>query len=272
MDRWEDWTFSTFTISTSNRPCPTHWNAPTMLTELVSFGRYEPVPFAVNGLEIHRRGRILLDFLANRGNIAVDGSRGDSLRRSPYVLDQRFAIHRAASIPEEVPEEIKLFGGERNALAIAIARARTEIKREIPNRAPPGRGGIGQCVLPEERLDPEFDLSNAKGTDDEVIGAQVEVSEPIVEVCRIYHHKNACIRSARPHLVDQMNVFRWISHIQKEEIKSRRLIDEGRCRLASGGRRNRESLLQKVLHKLHTSLATVRHDEQAPHGRSSILR
>src|SRR5688572_14659854 len=100
----------------------------------------------MNGEDVLRCVRRLLDLLPQLGDEVVDGARGRELLVSPHLVENLLARDDLADVCHEVAQQLELAGGELHALLAAAGLVQAKVDLEVANPAGVAGAGAGPAA------------------------------------------------------------------------------------------------------------------------------
>ena len=134
----------------------------------------ELIAEAADGVDPLRVFGVVFEFLAEPGDVDVDGPGAGGYVVFPDALEELFAADGGAAVLDEVAEELEFAGGERDEVAVADDVGLPEIDLDsTETEAALGRWGRGADAA-EQDFDASEELGEFEGLGDVIVGAELE--------------------------------------------------------------------------------------------------
>ena len=203
--------------------------------QLIALGSAgEAVAFAADGEDVFGGLGFLFEFLAEPGDVDVDGAGGDEGLVAPDLGEEPFAGEDLAAVIDEAAEELHLFGGEVDGGAVAVDGGDGEIDGDGAELEA-GDGGEGFLAhAAEEGGDAGGEFVGVEGFGEVVVGAEVEALDAVGDLAAGGEHEDAAVEALLAHFLAEGEAVEAGEHdVEDEEVVA--VVGGGAEAVGSGG-------------------------------------
>ena len=143
-----------------------------------SAGGAELIAFAAHGKDVAGALGMVLDALAEHGDVDIDGA-GEGRAVAPDFVEQIGAAEDGAAMFNQLAEQEKLFGWKWDEAALFEDAAAEEVDVDIAEVEAGGRGGGGRTA--EHGFDAGVDFAGVDGFDEHLVGGGFEEGDFLVD-------------------------------------------------------------------------------------------